>query len=165
MTRRNLHSRIKDRGNNSDVVTMKEFAYELVEDDGGLKGAFEVRRQVFVEEQGVSEDLVFDEYENEAMHMVVKDGERVIGTARVRFLEAKQSKLERMAVLRPFRNMGIGERIISYLIGELKSRQVEKVILHAQYQVIEFYKACGFTSVGSPFWEAGIKHLRMERRL
>ena len=147
------------------LVTMREFSYKLVENDNELEGAFEVRRQVFTEEQGISENLEFDGYDGEAMHMVVKDGRRVIGTARVQFLEVKQAKLERMAVLSPFRRRGIGKKIISFLIEELKNRQIEKVVLHAQYGVIGFYKVCGFNQSGLPFWEAGIKHVKMERGL
>ena len=143
----------------------KEFTYKIVINHGDLEGAFNVRRQVFVEEQGISEDLVFDSCEDKAMHLIIKDRQSVIGTARVRFLEAKQAKLERMAVLKPFRGMGIGRGVIWFLIEELKSRKVEGIVLHAQYGVIEFYQACGFNTLGSPFWEAGMKHLKMERKL
>jgi predicted GNAT family N-acyltransferase len=128
-----------------------------------LKGAFDVRRQVFVEEQGISEDLVFDGRDQEALHIVVKDGERVIGTARVLFLADNQAKLERMAVSKAFRHKGIGRRMISFLNEELGMKQVEQVVLHAQHGVIEFYKSCGFEESGPPFWEAGIKHVKMQR--
>ena len=120
---------------------------------------------MFVEEQDISEDLVFDEHDEEALHMVVKDGERVIGTARVLFLAAHQAKLERMAVSKHFRRRGIGRDIISFLIEELRNRQVEQVVLHAQYLVVAFYESCGFEKSGSPFWEAGIKHIKMQRQL
>ena len=79
---------------------MSKFGYKLVTGDVELQEAFEVRRQVFVREQGISEDLVFDEHDREALHMVVKDGERVIGSARVQFLTDNQAKLERMAILK-----------------------------------------------------------------
>ena len=144
---------------------MREFSYKFVENESELEDAFEVRRRVFVAEQGIPEDVVFNSCEGEAIHVVVKDGARVIGTARVQFLDAKQAKLERMAVLEPFRCMGIGRRIISFLIEELKNKQVAKVVLHAQHGVIEFYKVCGFNQSGLPFWEAGIKHIKMERQL
>ncbi len=144
---------------------MSELSYKLVSSGSELKGAFEVRKQVFVEEQGISEALVFDDHDGEALHMVVKYGKRVIGTTRVLFLAANQAKLERMAVLKPYRRKGIGRTIISFLSEELKNRQVEQVVLHAQYGVIAFYKSCGFRESGSPFWEAGIKHLKMQRRL
>jgi len=144
---------------------MGKLSYKLVAGDRELKAAFEVRRQVFVEEQGISEDLVFDGHDGEALHMVVKDSERVIGTARVLFLADNQAKLERMAVLRPFRHKGIGKGIVSFLNEELKNRQLEQVTLHAQYGVVAFYKSCGFEELGMPFWEAGIKHMKMQKRL
>ena len=144
---------------------MGKLIYELVASDRDLKDAFDVRRQVFVEEQGISEDLVFDGRDQEALHIVVKDGERVIGTARVLFLADNQAKLERMAVTEAFRRKGIGRRIISFLNKELGNKQVEQVVLHAQHGVVEFYRSCGFEESGLPFWEANIKHTKMQRRL
>jgi predicted GNAT family N-acyltransferase len=144
-------------------TAMGKPTYELVASDRDLQGAFDVRRQVFVEEQGISEDLVFDGRDQEALHIVVKDGERVIGTARVLFLADNQAKLERMAVTKAFRHKGIGRGMISFLNEELGKKQVEQVVLHAQHGVIEFYKSCGFEESGLPFWEAGIKHVKMQR--
>ena len=144
---------------------MDKFNYKLATSDSELDGAFAIRRQVFVEEQGISEDIELDEHDKEALHMVVKDGDRVIGTARVLFLDAGLAKIERMAILPPFRRRGIGKGIISFLSEELKNRQVEQVILHAQYAVVAFYKSCGFEETGSPFWEAGIKHIKMQKQL
>ncbi len=144
---------------------MGKLSYKLVTSDRELKAAFEVRLQVFVEEQGISEELELDDLDQEALHMVVKDGERVIGTARVLFLTANQAKIERMAILKPFRRRGIGRGIISFLNEELRNKQVEQVVLHAQYAVVAFYKSCGFEESGLPFQEAGIKHIKMERQL
>jgi len=144
---------------------MSELNYKLVTNDKELKGAFEVRRQVFVAEQSIPEDLELDGLDKKALHMVVKDGERVIGTARVLFLANSQAKIERMAVLKPFRGIGIGKKIISFLNEELKNRQVEEVVLHAQCSVVAFYKSCGFKELGPAFWEAGIRHLKMQRQL
>jgi predicted GNAT family N-acyltransferase len=144
---------------------MDKLNYMLVTSDSELEGAFAVRRQVFVEEQSIPEDIELDEHDREALHMVVKDGDRVIGTARVLFLSTRLAKIERMAILQPFRRRGIGKGIISFLSKELKNRQVEQVILHAQYAVVDFYKSCGFEETGSPFWEAGIKHIKMQKQL
>ena len=144
---------------------MGKLSYKLVASDRELKGAFEVRRQVFVEEQGISEDIELDDYDREALHMVVKDGEKVIGTARVLFLVANQAKIERMAILKPFRRQGIGSRIITFLNEELRNRQINQVFLHAQHSVVAFYKSCGFKESGSPFWEAGIRHIKMQGQL
>ena len=143
--------------------SMREPVYKCVANDLELNGAYEVRRQVFVEEQGIPESLVFSgEGSDEEMNVVVKDGESVIGTARVIFPAKNTAKIERMAVFKNLRYRGIGGGIISFLNGELKHRQIKQVVLHAQYTVVEFYKSCGFKESGEPFFEAGIKHIKME---
>jgi predicted GNAT family N-acyltransferase len=144
---------------------MSKFSYKLVTGDVELQEAFEVRSQVFVREQGISEDLVFDGHDGEALHMVVKDGERVIGSARVQFLADNQAKLERMAVLESYRRKGIGKEMLLFLDAVWKDKQVQQVIIHAQLEVVPFYKSCGFDEFGSPFREAGIKHMKMRKRV
>jgi predicted GNAT family N-acyltransferase len=144
---------------------MEGLSYKLTENGSELGGAFEVRRRVFVEEQGIAEGLVFDGNDGEALHAVVKNGTQVIGTARVRLLSASRAKLERMAVLDGCRRRGIGSRVTSYVIGELRERGVEQVVLHAQCAVVPFYKSCGFEELGEPFWEAGVEHIEMRRQV
>ena len=144
---------------------MDNLIYKLVTDDIEMKAALEVRRQVFVIEQGISQILEADGSDAQALHMVVKDKQRVIGTARIRLLADHQAKLERMAVLKPLRGGGIGKIIISFVSNELRGRGVERIILHAQSPVVGFYKSCGFEETGLPFQEAGIEHIRMEKTL
>ena len=144
---------------------MSKFGYKLVTGDVELQEAFEVRRQVFVREQGISEDLVFDGHDRKSLHMVVKDGERVIGTARVQFLADNQAKLERMAILKRYRRKGIGKEMLLFLDTIWKDKQVQQVIIHAQLEVVPFYKLCGFDELSLPFQEAGIKHIKMRKRL
>jgi predicted GNAT family N-acyltransferase len=144
---------------------MSKFSHKLVTGDVELQKAFEVRRRVFVREQGISEDLVFDGHDKEALHMVVKDGERVIGSARVQFLADNHAKLERMAILKRYRRKGIGREMLLFLDAVWKDKQVQQVIIHAQFEVVPFYKLCGFDELGLPFREAGVKHIKMRKRL
>ena len=144
---------------------MSRFNYKLVTGDIELYEAFEVRRQVFVREQGIPEELVFDEHDKEALHMVVKDGKQVIGSARVQFLADNQAKLERMAVLKRYRRKGIGREMLLFLDTVWKDKQVRQVIIHAQLEVVPFYKLCGFDELGLPFQEAGIKHIKMRKQI
>ncbi len=144
---------------------MSKFSYKLATSDDELQETFEVRRQVFILEQGISEDLVFDGRDREALHMVVKDGERVIGSARVQLLADNQAKLERMAVLKRYRRKGIGREMLLFLDTVWKDKQVQQVIIHAQLEVVPFYKLCGFDEFGLPFQEAGIKHIKMRKQI
>jgi len=144
---------------------MSKFSYKVVTGDVELQEAFDVRRQVFVREQGISEDLVFDGHDREALHMVVKVGEKVIGSARVQFLAGNQAKLERMAVLKRYRRKGIGKEMLLFLNTVWKDKRVQQVIIHAQLEVVPFYKLCGFDELGLPFREAGIKHIKMSKQI
>ena len=142
---------------------MQEFIYKFAEIEPELKGVCEVRRQVFVEEQGIHEGLVFkDEKGSNKMNMVAMCGKTVIGTARVQLMADNTAKIERMAVIGTFRHKGIGRGIISFLNEQLMCRHVKYVFLHAQHPVVEFYKKCGFSESGLPFDEADIRHIKME---
>ena len=58
--------------------------YKFAENDQELAGVYAVRSQVFVEEQGITEALVFGGDSNDdEMNVAVLEGETVIGTARV----------------------------------------------------------------------------------
>ncbi len=106
-----------------------------------------------------------DGSDSSALHMLAKKNGRAVGTARLRFTADKQAKLERMAVLKELRGTGIGKGIVSFFEKESKKRGIERITLNAQYPVIHFYRACGFRETGLPFMEAGIKHIRMDKKL
>jgi predicted GNAT family N-acyltransferase len=42
---------------------------------------------------------------------------------------------------------------------------MQQVIMHAQLEVAPFYELYGFDELGLPFREAGIKHIKMRKRL
>ncbi|MCX6003884.1 MAG: GNAT family N-acetyltransferase [Chloroflexi bacterium] len=139
--------------------------YQQVNDELELKQAFEVRRKVFIEEQGISGDEEWDGFDDSALQFVAKNGDKVIGTARVRFPSADCAKIERMAVLKSFRKQGIGRGIISNIEELLKQRQIPHVILHAQWSAVPFYQSRGFVKTGKPFFEADIKHIKMRKKI
>jgi predicted GNAT family N-acyltransferase len=144
---------------------MTRLIYKFAENEEDIRGADEVKKQVFIIEQGIAAELVFEKSKDSTeLNTIVKNKDMVIGTARVVFPAKNTAKIERMAVLRSFRNKGIGKGIITFLIREFKRRKTTHIILHAQYQVIDFYRSCGFRESGLPFEEAGIKHIKMEIR-
>jgi predicted GNAT family N-acyltransferase len=147
------------------TIFMGTQEYDLAPGGAGLRDSCEVRRLVFVEEQGIPEQLVFDGLDDDALHVTVTEGGRVLATARIRFIGDGQAKLERMAVLRQSRRTGIGRGIVSFLSAELAGRQVQELVLHAQRDAVEFYRSCGFEERGLPFREAGIEHVRMGKKV
>ncbi|MFC2014987.1 GNAT family N-acetyltransferase [Chloroflexota bacterium] len=145
------------------IDNMEELLYKLVEDETEMKKALEIRKKVFVEEQGISSDLDLDGNDSDALHVIVKKLDEPVGTVRIRFLTTQQAKLERMAIMKPSRGSGIGRQVITFLEKELKTRGIEQIVLHAQHNSIDFYNKCGFKSTSLPFLEAGIRHVSMEK--
>ena len=123
--------------------------------------AFLVRQAVFIAEQGVPAELELDEHDPLAVHALVLEGGRCIGTARLVDLGNGQAQIGRMAVLAPFRGKGIGKQILAELIELAKSQGAKSITLRSQVSAIPFYEKLGFQAKGSTYDEAGIAHRNM----
>lgn len=130
-----------------------------------LEDAQEVRRQVFTEEQGIKRELDIDGLDQNSDHIIVYNNDIPIGTARIRYKNGIQAKLERIAVLKPYRGQGIGKRIIEASLKLAKMKGALEVILDAQQSAAGFYERLGFWQEGEPFEEVGIPHITMTKKL
>ncbi|MDF9745748.1 GNAT family N-acetyltransferase [Natrinema salsiterrestre] len=127
--------------------------------------AFAVRRTVFVDEQGVDEDLEYDDHDETATHFVAYDGDEPIGAARLREYEAGVGKVERVAVLESRREEGVGRELMTALEDRADERGFATLKLHSQIRAVDFYRRLGYERRGEEFEEAGIPHVEMRKRL
>jgi predicted GNAT family N-acyltransferase len=125
-----------------------------------LEISSKIRRDVFVLEQGVSEEEEFDEYDSFSRHFLGYFEKNPCSTARLRTTE-KGIKLERFCVLLPYRNQNVGKNLVLELVEEAKLSNPSQIYLHAQIQALGFYEKLGFTGVGKTFLEANIEHIKM----
>jgi predicted GNAT family N-acyltransferase len=130
-----------------------------------ISGIKEIRRQVFQIEQGIDPILDFDGNDQESDQFIAYLNKEAVGTARIRYLSEGLAKLERLAILKDYRKMGIGRKIVEYVIDYLKNKGVENITLDSQEHAKHFYEKNGFKQVGEVFEEAGIPHVKMERKL
>ena len=133
--------------------------------DEGLADALAVRRAVFVEEQGVPEHLEVDGNDDSATHFVAYDGDRPVGTARLRPYDDSTAKVERVAVLETERGAGIGRRVMDAVETAAADAGYESVVLHAQVPVVGFYERLGYEVTSEEFEDAGIPHREMRKDL
>lgn len=136
-----------------------------VENDGlALEECFRIRKEVFVKEQKVPVGEELDEFDKSATHFLAySDEHKPCGTARWRFTE-KGVKLERFAVLRPFRRMGVGAVLVEAVLEDIKeSINPPYIYLNAQLPAVPLYEKFGFIKSGDIFEECGIRHVRMSR--
>lgn len=130
-----------------------------------VEAAQELRVRVFSGEQGVSPEAELDGLDGEAEHVIALEGERVIGTCRLRFSNGI-CKLERMAIACELRGAGIGLRLLEGAEGEARRRGAERIVLHGQLTARGFYERGGYlASSEDVLVEEGIEHVRMERSL
>ena len=121
-----------------------------------------IRFTVFVEEQKVPEELEIDEYDKIATHILLYVDDKPVGTGRI-LLE--DGHIGRIAVLKEYRKKHFGTMIMWFLVEKAREQNLDKVWLSAQLAVVDFYRRLGFIEYGKTFWDAGIKHINMEKRL
>lgn len=133
--------------------------------DGELDHCLTIRHRVFVEEQGIPESIELDGLDSLCVHWLAFEGERAIGTARLRFVEGGRARAERVAVLPDQRARGVGAALLAAIEAEALLRGCTDVVVHAQVPTVPFYQQLGFEIDGDEFEEAGIPHREMHRRL
>ncbi|MBU3594722.1 GNAT family N-acetyltransferase [Polynucleobacter sp. 71A-WALBACH] len=123
--------------------------------------AYSIRKNVFIQEQGVPEEMEIDEHDLTAQHALAYMGSQCIGTARLVTLPGNIGRIGRMAVLPDYRRQGIGMQLLSTLLELSKSLGITQLELHAQLSAIAFYEQFGFIVQGEIYQEAGIEHRDM----
>ncbi|MBL3669747.1 GNAT family N-acetyltransferase [Streptomyces sp. M2CJ-2] len=142
---------------------------------GDREACFAVRKEVFVAEQGVPEDLEYDAYDSGAVHVLAlgADGE-ALGTGRLLHGEAAAAKnggdasagsLGRLAVTRRARGLGVGAALVRGIEEAARARGLTAVDLHAQTHALGFYERLGYEAYGPEFPDAGMPHRAMRRVL
>jgi predicted GNAT family N-acyltransferase len=120
-----------------------------------------LRRIVFIEEQGVSEADEVDEKDDEAIHLLVLDQGKPIGSARLLVI-GSTGKIGRVCVLSDARGKGVGRKLLLAAIDRFRTiAQVDTVKLGAQTHALRFYQEMGFVAYGPVYQDAGIAHRDM----
>ena len=117
-----------------------------------------IRRTVFIEEQHVAPEIEY-EYEEEGHYYLLYHNDIPIATARWRET-VKGIKLERFALLKEFRNRGLGTLLLEAVLKDVVPLG-KPIYLHSQVSAVNYYKRAGFRKEGDHFFEADIEHVFM----
>lgn len=120
-----------------------------------------IRQEVFQKEQGVAEELEFDGLDKTATHLLAYLDEQPVGTTRIRKIDDRTVKIERLAVLKTSRRKGIGKKLMKKSIEIIIDQDYQVIVIHAQEYIKSFYQQLGFEQVGNTFEEANISHIKM----
>lgn len=117
-----------------------------------------IRRKVFVEEQGVPVEEEIDELDPSALHWIAY-GPKNVAMATARMLPDGQ--IGRMAVLKEYRQRGVGSSLMRNMIRYAIREGMEQLFLSAQVHAVPFYEGFGFIAEGDSYMDAGIPHRAM----
>jgi len=121
-----------------------------------------VRRTVFIDEQGVPEEMEWDEYDVVSTHwLAIADDGNPIGCARL----LPDGHIGRMAVLPAWRGRGVGRALLAAILTAAQARGHRTLMLSAQTHAAGFYARAGFVAMGAEYEEAGIPHMAMQKTL
>ncbi|MGW1723721.1 GNAT family N-acetyltransferase [Streptomyces sp. NPDC002306] len=156
-------------------MTLSVVSYDVrvAEESADREACFTVRKEVFVVEQGVPEDIEYDAYDAVALHVLAIGDDGVpLGTGRLLFGEEAAAKtggdlsvgsLGRLAVARAARGLGVGAALVRGIEEAARARGLAAVDLHAQTHALGFYERLGYVAYGPEFPDAGIPHRAMRR--
>jgi len=118
-----------------------------------------IREAVFIAEQAVPPELEWDADDATAVHFLALEGEYPMGTARL----LPDGHIGRVAVLKDWRGLKVGDKLIRAVIAEAEERGLKQQMLSAQVHARVFYERFGFEVVSGEFLDAGIPHVDMVR--
>lgn len=120
-----------------------------------------IRFEVFVEEQKVPADEEIDAYDPLSIHAIAWSDGKPAGCGRL----LPDGHIGRMAVLKPFRGLGVGRLVLQHLIERARQRGDREVVLSAQTHAIGFYEKFGFVVEGGEYLDCNIPHRDMRKIL
>lgn len=137
---------------------MAEFRVRLTDWEHDRARLAEVRRAVFIAEQGVPEALEWDADDAGSLHLLATDADgRAIGCARI----LPDGHIGRMAVVKSWRGRGVGRALLAAALEAARAGGHRAVRLSAQSHAAAFYAHAGFVAEGEEYLEAGIPHVAM----
>lgn len=133
----------------------------VAETPADLQACYDLRRQVFIDEQGVSETDEQDGRDNEAIHVLLRVGDTPVGAMRLRVVDG-MGKVERVCVSPDNRSNGHGSGLVRWAVAHFRERDgIKGVKVGAQTHAIGFYEALGFEAYGPEYLDANIPHRDM----
>ncbi|UYZ82973.1 GNAT family N-acetyltransferase [Entomomonas sp. E2T0] len=120
-----------------------------------------IREAVFINEQNVPAEQEWDDLDSLSTHFLAVDGSYAMGTARLTKETDDCARISRVAVLKDWRGLSIGDELLQAAIEEAKQQNFKKLTLTAQTHATKFYKRFGFEIVSDEFLEVGIPHVEM----
>ena len=146
-----------------------KFNWVIDGDSSQLRDAFNIRKEVFINEQNVDPGLELDGQDQQMIHIIGYLDTQAVSTARIYLKENNSiAKIQRVAVLKEQRGNHIGLKMMQEIErwATNDSNTVQQLVLSAQDTAIPFYEKLGFIiTTDEGYLDANIPHHDMAKSL
>ena len=143
-------SAISNHGSHNIVI-------DEVDSPDEMEHVFQIRDEVFVHEQELTNDARFDPDDRRSIHFLAYLDGQPVGTGRLTMIN-REAQVAWVAVRKPYRQYGVGKAVMIAILERSRDEEADYVVLNAQSHALEFYSRLGFESLGHEFRMGGIQH-------
>ena len=119
-----------------------------------------IRETVFIEEQKFK--IEFDDTDDIATHIVMYLDNPPVGCCRL-YKQENEYHIGRIAVLKPYRGKGYGEKILLNAERVAKEKGADSISLSAQVRASGFYEKLGYKKHGEIYFDEYCEHIAMKK--
>jgi len=124
---------------------------------------YKLRSEVFVVEQNCAYQDV-DDKDLSAIHVMMYDSEILVGYSRILppSVSYKEPSIGRVVLKKEFRSKGLGKILMKQTINKTQELfRNQPIVISAQTYLLKFYSELSFNSIGDPYLEDDIPHIKM----
>lgn len=143
------------------------YEYKFISRENSIyQQVLDLRYKNFFKKLNLKKDIVLDEDEEKAFHLVCVNQDELIGYCRL-VVNENIGYLSQIVVNEKYRGQGIGKQLI--LMNEKKALElgVSQIRLAAKVEVVEFYYKLGYSKLGDvfPSKKTGLPHQLLIKKI
>lgn len=125
---------------------MNNIHFVIAQSEEQLKTVHEMRQEIFVNEQGIPQELDKDGLDSKSIHILASDEDgQPVASGRLTVQDDK-GILSRIAVVKDFRGLKLGKTIVKKLEEIAKEKKLRQLSLSPHAYLENFYSDLGYTT-------------------
>lgn len=125
---------------------MNNIHFVIAQSEEQLKAVHEMRQEIFVNEQGIPQELDKDGLDSKSIHILASDEHgQPVASGRLTIQDDK-GILSRIAVVKDFRGLKLGKTIVKKLEEIAKEKKLKQLSLSPHAYLENFYSDLGYTT-------------------
>lgn len=139
------------------------------EDEKTIKEIIDLRRKILREPLGLSftdDELLSESVNNYFLAIVDTESQALIGALLLQMVnDPTQLKMRQVAIRPDVQRIGFGRQLVQFSEDFAKSKNIQRLFLHARKSALPFYISLGYSWKDECFMEVGIEHYYMWKDL